>query len=173
MSAPRDDYIHCPLCGFEFAKADTPCARGCPLSKSCNLISCPNCCYEFPPEPRVVSWWKRLRSRPELPKPPRDLFSLPELEEGEHAELVSLTSEKVSRRNTLAIYGLVPGSQLVLQQKRPSFIVRIGETELALEADIAREIVVRRTRCAHAVDLTGNGGVAPKTGKDAGPKPQV
>ncbi|MCX7827119.1 MAG: ferrous iron transport protein A [Verrucomicrobiae bacterium] len=163
MTAPRDDYIRCPLCGFEFARADTPCARGCPLSKSCNLISCPNCCYEFPPEPPVVSWWKRLLSRHEPPKPPRDLFSLPELEEGEHAELVSLNSEKVSRRNTLAIYGLVPGSRLVLLQKRPSFIVRVGETELALETDIAREIVVRRTRCAHAVDLTASGEATSKT----------
>lgn len=78
------------------------------------------------------------------PKPPRDLFSLSELNEGEHAELVRLTSEKVSRRNTLAVYGLVPGSRLVLQQKRPSFVIRVGETELALEADIARELVVKR-----------------------------
>jgi Fe2+ transport system protein FeoA len=42
------------------------------------------------------------------------------------------------------VYGLTPGSVLVLQQKRPSFVIRIGETELALEADIAREIRVRR-----------------------------
>jgi Fe2+ transport system protein FeoA len=36
------------------------------------------------------------------------------------------------------------GARVTLQQKRPSFIVRVGETELALEADIAQQIVVRR-----------------------------
>jgi len=74
----------------------------------------------------------------------RDLFSLAELNEGEEAELIRLACEKSSRRNTLAIYGLIPGCKLVLQQKRPSFVLRVGETELALEAEIAREIFVKR-----------------------------
>ena len=143
MSAPND-YLHCPLCGFEFIKQQSACERGCPLGKYCRLVCCPNCHYEFPPELRVVSWWRRLFAPSACPKPPRDLFSLSELNEGDHAELVRLTSEKVSRRNTLAVYGLVPGSRLVLQQKRPSFVIRVGETELALEADIAGELVVRR-----------------------------
>jgi Fe2+ transport system protein FeoA len=46
------------------------------------------------------------------------------------------------------VYGLVPGSLLVLQQKRPAFVVRVGETELAIEADIAREILVKRLPAA-------------------------
>ena len=50
----------------------------------------------------------------------------------------------VARRNALAVYGLVPGCHLVLQQKSPSFVIRVGETELALEGSIAREIFVKR-----------------------------
>jgi DtxR family Mn-dependent transcriptional regulator len=55
-----------------------------------------------------------------------------------------LNCEHPHRRNSLAVYGLVPGSRVVLQQKRPAYVVRVGETELALEAAIACEILVRR-----------------------------
>ena len=41
------------------------------------------------------------------------------------------------------MYGLVPGCRLSLTQKRPSFIVRVGETELAFEGNVARDIYVK------------------------------
>lgn len=91
----------------------------------------------------MITWWRRLfPCRQQLPQ--REQFSLVELGEGEEAELIRLACEKTSRRNTLAVYGLVPGCKLVLEQKRPSFVLRVGETELALDADIAREILVKR-----------------------------
>ena len=40
--------------------------------------------------------------------------------------------------------GHMPGSRLILQRKRRTFVVRVGETKLALELEIAREILVRR-----------------------------
>ena len=141
MSAPNE-YIHCPLCAFEFVKRETPCERGCPLAKFCKLICCPNCHYEFPPQGKLTTWWRRVFARREV-CPQRSLFSLAEMRDGDDAELVQLTCEKPSRRNALAVYGLVPGCRLKLQQKRPSFILRVGETELALEGEIAREIIVR------------------------------
>jgi len=42
------------------------------------------------------------------------------------------------------VYGMTPGARLALQQKRPAYVMRVGETELALEGDIARQILVRR-----------------------------
>jgi DtxR family Mn-dependent transcriptional regulator len=74
----------------------------------------------------------------------RAMVGLHELEVGEQGELACLSCEQHGRRNALAVYGLVPGSRLLLQQKRPAFVVRVGETELALEDDIAREILVKR-----------------------------
>jgi DtxR family transcriptional regulator, Mn-dependent transcriptional regulator len=74
----------------------------------------------------------------------RDSIPLPELDEGESSELVCLSCEQPARRNTLAVYGLVPGCCLELRQKRPAFVVRVGETELALEPEIAKGIHVRR-----------------------------
>jgi len=71
-------------------------------------------------------------------------MSLEEVTEGEQCELVCLNGSPASRRSALAVYGLVPGSRLWLTQKRPTFIIRVGETELAFESNIAREMFVKR-----------------------------
>ena len=133
--------IHCSLCGFEFEKSDTPCQHGCPLGRFCNLICCPNCRYEFPEKSQSIRLLQRLFHRPKAPR--RDVMPLPELSEGEHGELVCLNCEHASRRNSLAVFGLVPGTRIQLQQKRPAVVVRVGETELALDVAIARELLVK------------------------------
>jgi len=138
------DYLHCPLCGFEFEKRDTPCVKNCPLGRFCDLICCPNCRYEFADQPRPVQWLHRILHRRPLPAPLRDSIPLPELQQGEHSELVCLSCTQSGRRNALAVYGLAPGSRIVLQQKSPSFVIRIGETELALGPEVASQIFVKR-----------------------------
>ena len=40
--------------------------------------------------------------------------------------------------------GVVPGATICLQQSRPAAVIRIGETTLALDAEIAGEIYVSR-----------------------------
>lgn len=137
-------YLDCSLCGFEFEKHQTTCAQGCPLGKWCKLVRCPNCGYEFPEPSQPLTWFQRLFRSQKAPPPERKLLSLDELEEGETSELVCLNGAHVARRTALAVYGLVPGCELVLQQKRPSFVIRVGQTELALEGNIAREIFVKR-----------------------------
>jgi len=39
--------------------------------------------------------------------------------------------------------GINPGAVLNLHQRTPAFLVRLGETELALDLEIADEIYVR------------------------------
>jgi len=54
-------YMKCTLCGYEFdpAKAEKACKR-CLLRKGCNLIRCPNCGFETPPDPE---WFKRCKKQ--------------------------------------------------------------------------------------------------------------
>lgn len=142
----KEPYLRCPLCSFEFLRSVEDCHHGCPLSKYCNLITCPSCRYEFPPNAGMLSWWQRL-FKPKaqcLTKQQDNVFNLTELNPGEKGEVVEIAAEKGSRRNTLAVYGLIPGSQFSLLQKKPSFVIRIGETELALDVEIAHDILVRR-----------------------------
>jgi DtxR family Mn-dependent transcriptional regulator len=66
-----------------------------------------------------------------------------ELESGERAEIVCLAGSP-ARRNNLAVFGVVPGSEITLVQRQPSYVMQVGETLLALEAEVAADIVVRR-----------------------------
>jgi Fe2+ transport system protein FeoA len=143
MNRKVPDRLRCPLCGLEFASSQAQCHVGCPMGRYCNLVACPNCQYEFPPETEAFAWLKRWLRGKQSAHARRDTMSLPELMEGACCELVSLNSAQGTRRNALAVFGLVPGARLVLRQKRPTFVIHVGETELALEADIAREILVK------------------------------
>jgi ubiquinone/menaquinone biosynthesis C-methylase UbiE len=50
--------MKCNFCGYDFdEKENIPVCQNCPLAKSCKLIRCPNCGYEWPAEPE---WLKKL-----------------------------------------------------------------------------------------------------------------
>lgn len=168
-----ESLLTCPLCGFEFAPADTACHHGCPLKTACNLTRCPLCEYEFPATPRSVSWLQglfrrrraakraaaarrraaRAPSRGPRPKhhpgttcPEHDdeMLTVKDLAGGDRAEVLHLEADDPDRSNSLAVFGLVPGSEITLVQRRPSFVLQVGETMLALDAEVAGSIVVRR-----------------------------
>jgi Fe2+ transport system protein FeoA len=137
-------WITCPMCGFEFDRTDTRCEHGCPLGAFCNLVSCPNCDYEFPDRPQRTSWlWRLLRRKDPDPLFPEGVQSAASLAPGESAEVVCLGSSRSPRYSALAVYGLVAGAEITLIQRRPSCVIRIDETELALDPEIAEEILVR------------------------------
>jgi len=70
--------------------------------------------------------------------------ALDRLASGEKAELLELSCMSGSRRNTLTVFGLTPGTVITLLQRSPSFVIRVGETELGLDREIAEGIYVRR-----------------------------
>ncbi len=135
--------ITCPLCGFKFSKESAPCAHACPLGKTCNLVCCPSCHYEFPEPTNRFAWIKRLLHRPTAPPSTGDAIPLTDLQAGTECELLCLHCNHATRHTTLSVYGLVPGALLTLKQTSPAYIIRVGETELAIEPDIAREILVK------------------------------
>ncbi len=49
-----------------------------------------------------------------------------------------------ARMDRLAALGVIPGSEIRLHQRAPSYVIEIGETTIALDAEIAGEIYVRR-----------------------------
>lgn len=145
----RPAYFHCSLCGFEFERHAATCATSCLLARHCKLVRCPNCGYEFPEPSPAPGWLQKLMGRKAanvVPTATRELISLDEGNEGATYELVCLDGSHESRRTALAVYGLVPGCRLSLARKRPSYVVRVGETELAFEGSIARQIFVKPVR---------------------------
>ncbi len=141
---PATQWTACPMCGFEFNRDDTLCEHGCPLGSLCNLVRCPNCAYEFPATLKRVSWLRSLLKRKsEMPsRLPENVKPVSALPLGTTATVLCLGGRTGSRYGTLSAFGLVAGSEITLLARRPACVVRIGETELALDPDIAIEVLV-------------------------------
>jgi len=162
-----DRIVTCPLCGLEFQPTDTLCEHGCPLRSACGLLRCPACEYEFPETPRAVSWLKRLFGKTKAPVAcPPGTRTVRDLRTGERATVSHLAGESSARHNALAVFGLVPGSEIVLLQRHPSYVVEVGETVIALEAEVAASILVEPTEDDDALGTEPAAGVVP-TGTSA------
>jgi DtxR family transcriptional regulator, Mn-dependent transcriptional regulator len=69
------------------------------------------------------------------------LFDLPISGRG---KIVLIAPNSATRLNRLASLGVMPGTEVRLVQRRPSIVIALGETSIAIEEEIAREIFVRR-----------------------------
>lgn len=145
--------IHCPLCGYEFDPGRLECHSKCPMGQRCALICCPNCGYQMPDEARthVVSWLRRRLARlasVSEPRPERqaatieDHCPLSRLPVGTTAQVAAIRSARSARLERLSLLGIVPGSEVRLEQRWPAIVIRVGETELSLDEDVADQIIV-------------------------------
>lgn len=69
---------------------------------------------------------------------------LNELEVGAKGRIVFIAHSENSRIERLASMGIVPGSVLKLKKKRPSFVLEIDETVLAVDSSIVEDIYVKQ-----------------------------
>lgn len=60
------------------------------------------------------------------------------------ARIVYIAPREAARLVRLSNLGIVPGAVIQLQQTRPAAVLRVGETTLAVEPEVAGEIYVRR-----------------------------
>jgi DtxR family Mn-dependent transcriptional regulator len=58
--------------------------------------------------------------------------------------VVFLASRAEGRVARLLPFGLAPGSEVRLRQRTPAYVIELGETTLAMDASIAREVFVKR-----------------------------
>jgi DtxR family Mn-dependent transcriptional regulator len=69
---------------------------------------------------------------------------LADLMPGDQAKIVFITPGSHSRLDRLSAMGVVPGSAIRLHQKRPSYVIQIGETMVAVDKEITKEIFVKK-----------------------------
>lgn len=68
---------------------------------------------------------------------------LSELDPGERARIIFMVSPG-ARLDKLSTLGLVPGSVVQVRQRRPAYVLQAGETTIALDPAIIKEIYVKR-----------------------------
>lgn len=64
---------------------------------------------------------------------------------GQTGQIVYIAPRQSARLLKLSSLGVLPGATVQLQQKTPATVLRIGETTLALDPEIAGEIYVKRS----------------------------
>lgn len=74
------------------------------------------------------------------------VMPMTDLDPGSRGRIVFIAPKDHSRMDRLSSLGIVPGTEVSLHQKKPAFVIRIGETELALDTEIAGEIYVKELR---------------------------
>ncbi len=69
---------------------------------------------------------------------------LTHLEIGQRARIAFIAPRYHARLDKLSSLGILPGNTIKLHQIRPSFVIEVDETTVAVEKEIAEEIFVRR-----------------------------
>lgn len=104
----------------------------------CAFLGHPRFCPHGKPIPRGACCLASTRTVEPLVRP------LAELPVGEAGRIVYIASREPDRLMRLSHLGVVPGAIVRLTQSRPAAILRLGETVLAVEPEIAGEIYVKR-----------------------------
>ena len=69
---------------------------------------------------------------------------LTDFEVGLKGRIVFIVSAETSRLNRLSSMGITAGSVIKLLQKKPSFVIQVEETAIAIDPDIAKEIYMKK-----------------------------
>jgi len=69
---------------------------------------------------------------------------LTELKSGEEGKIAYIQTEDNKKMQKLVAMGVLPGNSIQLMQSSPSYIFRVGYSEFAVDAEMAREIFVTR-----------------------------
>jgi len=72
-----------------------------------------------------------------------EVIPLHRLKPGKRAQVTELASRSAARLDRLGALGLMPGTWIVVLQRRPALVLRIGETEISVDRSVAEEIFVR------------------------------
>ncbi len=104
----------------------------------CTLLGHPSSCPHGRPIPPGECCHARRRTIEPI------VERLPDLSPGDEARVVFVTPSAGSRLEKLSALGISPGSAVRLIQKIPSFVIAAGETEIAIEESVGREIFVAR-----------------------------
>jgi DtxR family Mn-dependent transcriptional regulator len=104
----------------------------------CTFLGHPPTCIHGKPIPRGECCAKFKKEMKPL------VIPLDELGLGEEGRIVFIAPKSHQRLDRLSNLGIVPGSIIRMHQKNPSHVLQMGETLLALDRDIVKDIYVKK-----------------------------
>jgi DtxR family Mn-dependent transcriptional regulator len=128
----EESYMESSACQFEHILSSKV------LDSVCTFLGHPPICPHGKPIPRGPCCARFKKEIEPLVRP------LADLKMGEEGRVVFIVPKCRSRLERLSGLSLIPGSVVRLAQKRPSFVLEIGEATLALDEEIVRAIYVKK-----------------------------
>lgn len=125
-----DEARESAACAFEHAVADEV------TDSICTLLGHPRACPHgkpIPPGACCGAGWRHVAPVVER---------LADLRVGDSGTVAYIHTALEMRLDRLAAFGVMPGTPIHVHQTWPSFVVRLGETQLALDRETAEEIFV-------------------------------
>jgi DtxR family Mn-dependent transcriptional regulator len=108
-------------------------------TKLCTLLNHPTTCPHGNPIPPGECCIKAKQAGE------TGIIPLTELKPSEAGEIAYLSVSDDKKMQKLMSMGVLPGSQLNLVQKFPSYIFKVGHSQFAVDDSLAREIHIRRS----------------------------
>lgn len=103
----------------------------------CTMLGHPRVCPHGEPIPEGPC----CRERPEAPA--RVVSALADLEGGASGRIAYLCAQERQKLQKLMAMGALPGLPITLLQRAPSFVFQLGQTQVAVDREIAECIYVR------------------------------
>ena len=106
--------------------------------KVCTMLNHPSTCPHGKPIPPGACC-DEARAQGDL-----GIVPLTEFKSGQVGEIAYILTEDNKKMQKLMAMGVLPGNKITLVQSFPSYIFRVGYSEFAIDANLAREIFVRK-----------------------------
>ncbi len=123
--------IEKPACEFEHLLSEEV------TDRICTLLGHPRECPHGLPIPRGKCCEAERETIEPAVKP------LSKAEVGEELVVAYINTKSHPRLHKLLSYDIGPGSKIELHQKKPVYVVKTGETDIALEEEIVKDIFVK------------------------------
>ena len=104
----------------------------------CTLLGHPKFCPDGNPIPPGKCCGEKRKEIAPL------IYTLRELSSGEKGRVVYIEATDYSRVRKLTAFGILPGKDLTVIQKKPSIVFKVDETQLAIDDEITDHIFVKK-----------------------------
>ena len=109
-------------------------------TKICTLLNHPTTCPHGKPIPSGTCCEQARQEGAQ------GVVPLTELKSGESGEIAYLAASDGKKMQKLMSMGVLPGSDLQLMQRFPSYIFKVGHSQFAVDDSLAREIHIRKSQ---------------------------
>ncbi len=135
----------CPVCNYSFQPENTELCPACPLNRGCTGVCCPNCGYTSVDiqRSRLARWLGSLLPSQEGSPLENGRQSLAQARSGSRVQVCQFQDLSARQVEKLQAYGLIPGCWVRVMQRKPALVIEVNHTELAIEAPLARGVIVR------------------------------